>query len=131
VTAATRGNRATRLLRLLFLVFAMVAFAAIGVFAYLAAANGPGSPNATAAVTSPVDGIVVSVDAVSLGEVRGFTLRALSGAVVTLELGTLENPTDFPPGHLAEHQATSSPIRAYFRVENGERVVYRLEDVTG
>jgi hypothetical protein len=24
--------------------------------------------------------------------------------------------------------ATSQPIRAWFRVENGERVVYRLED---
>jgi hypothetical protein len=41
----------------------------------------------------------------------------------------LENPTEFPPGHLAEHLASSEPIRAYFREADGKRVVYRLEDV--
>jgi hypothetical protein len=83
---------------------------------------------ATFGPSSPVEGIVVAVDAVSLGDVRGFTLRTTGGATYDFKLGTLEDPTDFPPGHLAEHQATSSPIRVSFRVENGERVVYRLED---
>jgi len=79
-------------------------------------------------VTSPAQGIIVAVDATSLSDVRGFTLRTPAGAVIEFKLGTLENPTAFPPGHLAEHQATSAPVLVYFRVENGEPVVYRLED---
>jgi hypothetical protein len=78
---------------------------------------------------SPVEGIVVSVDSAGLGQVRGFDLRSDAGTT-HFQMGTLENPTDFPPGHLAEHQATSSPVRVYFRVEGGGTValVYRLED---
>ena len=72
--------------------------------------------------------MVVAVDASSLTDVRGFTLRTSGGLAFTFTIGTLENAPEFPPGHLAEHQATSAPIRAYFRVEGGVRVVYRLED---
>jgi hypothetical protein len=83
---------------------------------------------ASAEVTSPAEGIIVAVEATSLTDVHGFTLRTPGGGVLEFRLGTLENPTAFPPGHLAEHQATSAPVLVYFRVENGERVVYRLED---
>ena len=80
-------------------------------------------------VASPVDGIVISVDSAGLGEVRGFALRANgNAATVTFVLGVLENATEFSPSHLAEHQATSSPVRVYFRVQGSDRVVYRLED---
>jgi hypothetical protein len=80
-------------------------------------------------ITSPVEGVVVSVDAAALGDVRGFTLRPANSAFsLGFALGTLENPTQFPPGHLAEHQATSQPVRVYFRSGNGIRTVYRLED---
>jgi hypothetical protein len=83
-------------------------------------------------VTSPVEGVVISVDAAGLGDVRGFTLRPTNSAVsFGFVLGTLENPTEFPPSHLAEHQATSQPVRAYFRTENGIHTVYRLEDAAG
>ena len=87
-------------------------------------------PSAAASpdVTSPAEGIIVAVDAASISDVRGFTLRTPAGAVLEFKLGALENPTAFPPGHLAEHQATSSPVLVYFRVQNGGRVVYRLED---
>ena len=78
--------------------------------------------------SSPVDGIVVSIDARSLTDVRGFSLRTSGTGTLEFKLGPLENATSFPPGHLAEHQATSLPVRVYFRVENGARVVYRLED---
>ena len=80
---------------------------------------------------SPVDGVVVSVDAASLGEVRGFDLRTSDGAVYRMKLGRLENETEFSPSHLAEHQATSSPIRAWYLLDNGFPTVYRLEDASG
>ena len=86
-------------------------------------------PPPTPDVTSPVDGVVVSVDAAGLGDVRGFTLRPTNSPFsFGFSLGTLENPTQFPPSHLAEHQATSQPVRVYFRTENGIHTVYRLED---
>jgi hypothetical protein len=76
-----------------------------------------------------VVGIVVAVDARSLTDVRGFTLRTTVGDTLEFKLTRpLQNPTAFPPGHLAEHQATSSPVRVLYRLENGDRVVYRLED---
>jgi hypothetical protein len=77
---------------------------------------------------SPIDGVVVSVDALTLTEVLSFQIRTVSGTVFELAVGTLENATEFSPSHLAEHQATSVPIRAYYRLENDIPVVYRLED---
>jgi hypothetical protein len=83
---------------------------------------------ATPGLSSPVEGIVTSVDATSLTNVHGFTLRTRGGSVIEFKLGALENPTAFPPGHLAEHLATSSPVRVYFIDQAAEHVVYRLED---
>jgi hypothetical protein len=85
-------------------------------------------PVPTPDVVSPVDGVVVSVDASGLTDVRGFVLRVSGGFAFDFVLGPLENPTQFPPGHLAEHLATSQPVRVYFLVQGGKRVVYRLED---
>lgn len=81
---------------------------------------------------SPVEGVVVSVDSAGLGRVRSFVLRSAEGTTL-FQVGTLENPTEFPPAHLAEHQASSSPVRVYFRVEAGgySAVAYRLEDGAG
>jgi hypothetical protein len=88
----------------------------------------PASLPPTPDITSPVDGIVVAVDSSGLTDVRGFTLRTSGGFAFDFKLGPLEHATQFPPGHLGEHMATSAPVRVYFRVENGERVAYRLED---
>jgi hypothetical protein len=105
---------------------------ALVVVAAVAAGCVPGgslAPPATPSITSPVEGVVVSVDAASIGDVRGFTLRpANSPFSFGFILGTLENPTEFPPSHLAEHQATSQPVRVYFRTANGIHTAYRLED---
>ena len=78
--------------------------------------------------SSPVDGQVIAVNAPSLGRVDDFTLRLSGGWTITLTMGVLENPTEFSPSHLTEHMATSSPVRAFFRLENGVPTVYRLED---
>jgi len=86
-------------------------------------------PAPTPDPVSPVEGVVISVDAAGLGDVQGFTLRPTSGPFsFSFVVGILENPTEFPPSHLAEHQATSQPVRVFFRSENGIHTVYRLED---
>jgi hypothetical protein len=83
---------------------------------------------AVAAVTSPVDGVLTHIDAAGLSKVTGFTLRLATGRQITFRIGILENGDQFPPGHLAEHLATSAPIRVYFRPDGPDLVVYRLED---
>jgi hypothetical protein len=79
-------------------------------------------------IQSPVDGVVTAVEAVSLTDIRAFTLRTSGGFAYVFKLGPLENATAFSPSHLKEHQASSEPVRVWFRVENGERVAYRIED---
>jgi hypothetical protein len=98
------------------------------VVAVIVCGCGPRTVPPTPDVTSPVEGVIVSVDSAGIGDVRGFALRVSGGFALDFVLGPLENPTAFPPGHLAEHQLTSSPVRVYFRLDGGRRVVYRLED---
>ena len=86
------------------------------------------SPTAPA-LESPIEGIVLSVDSAGLGDVRRFVLLTRGGDSIDFTLGRLDDPTAFAPGHLAEHQASSAPIRVFFRVDDhGENVVYHLED---
>ncbi len=73
-------------------------------------------------------GIILTIDSSGLTQVHGFTLRTSEGEVLSFTIGQLDNPTQFPPGHLAEHQASASPVRVFFRSEQGSLVVYRLED---
>jgi hypothetical protein len=95
--------------------------------AAIVAGCGPMDLPTTPTITSPVDGAIIAIDSAGLTDVRGFTLRS-GGVAYEFALGPLENPTAFPPGHLAEHQATSSPVRVYFRLDGGRRIAYRLED---
>ena len=77
---------------------------------------------------SPVAGVIISIDSQGLDKVKGFTLRTRSGVDLTFVIGQLDNAIDFPPGHLAEHQASLLPVLVYFKVEGGKLVVYHLED---
>jgi len=86
------------------------------------------SPTTVATVASPVVGRVIAIDSEGLTKVRGFTVRTATGTEVPLVIGVLENGAEFPPGHLAEHMATASEVRAWYRDAGGQRVVYRLED---
>ena len=90
--------------------------------------GGPSGSLSGGPPASPVVGVLVSVDSHGLADVRGFDLRLEDGRVLNFTLGVFENPTEFPPGHLAEHLASSSPIRVFFRSEAGGLVVYRIED---
>lgn len=78
-----------------------------------------------------VEGVIVAVDSAGLTDVRGFTLRRLGGDILEFRLGELENGEEFPPGHLAEHQATAEPVRVFYRTEGDERFAVRLEDAGG
>ena len=71
--------------------------------------SSPGRPDAPT-----VDGVVLKVDSTGLASVSGFTLRSDDGRTLLFTLAGLRNGTVFPPGHLAEHQATSSRIRVSY-----------------
>jgi len=80
--------------------------------------------------SSPVVGVVVSIDQVSLTQVNSFDVRMADGRTVTLKVGALDNATQFSLSHLATHMATGVPIRAFYRLETGAPVVFHLEDAT-
>jgi hypothetical protein len=73
-------------------------------------------------------GVVVAVQATSLSDVRGFSIRTADGRTVDFRVGTIENATQFAPGHLAEHKVSLVPIRVTYVQESGGPVAVRLED---
>ena len=77
---------------------------------------------------SPVVGVVVRIDSPSLGVVNEFDLLTPGGQTVNLAMGVLENAQQFSLSHLATHEATGVPVRAYYRLQDGRPLVYRLED---
>jgi hypothetical protein len=101
--------------------------AAIASLLVLAACATTGSPTPSLPA-SPIDGVVVHVDSTGLGNVTAFTMRLSGGATLVLSIGVLENATRFAPGHLAEHETTGLPVRAWFVASSGVPMVYRLED---
>lgn len=106
----------------------LVGVVAIGLFVFRptpACACGPSEPPP---LSSPIVGVVTAVDSAGLGQVKSFVLRLPDASTITFSVGPLENATQFSPSHLAEHIATSEPVRVFFRTENGALVVYRLED---
>lgn len=76
-------------------------------------------------------GIVVAVSATSLSNVEGFSLRTADGRTMDFRIGTLENATTFPPGHLAEHKVSLAPVRVTWIDEAGAHVAVRIEDAGG
>ena len=88
----------------------------------------PASGTPGAEPTSPVDGVLTDIESEGLTKVTAFILRTSDGRSILFKIGTLENGAEFPPGHLAEHLATSLPVRVYFRAEGPDLVAYRLED---
>ena len=113
--------------------FAVALIAIVGLAggaAILAGAGGPTTPVSTSGPsgTTAVVGVVVGVDSAGLGEVRGFTLRQVGGALIEFRLAELENAVQFPPGHLAEHQATAQPVRVWYRQDGATRFAIRIDD---
>ena len=108
----------------------LIAIGVIAIIAFVGLRGRPSDPIATNGPlpASPVIGIVVAVDSPSLGQVNAFALQTPDGSAFDFRMGTLENPTEFSPSHLSEHMATSTPIRVFYRLEDGQPVAYRLED---
>ena len=73
-------------------------------------------------------GVVVAVQATSLSDVQGFSIRAADGRTVDFRIGALENGASFPPGHLAEHRVSLAPVRVTFVDRDGAHVAVRVED---
>jgi hypothetical protein len=97
-------------------------------------AGGSGGPGAGGLGAGPpsgaseVAGVIVAVDSAGLGDVSGFTLRQTGGEQLTFDLSTLGNGTQFPPGHLSEHQATAQPVRVWYRDDGTRLYALWLED---
>jgi hypothetical protein len=88
----------------------------------------PSAAGGSAGLVSPIDGVPVDIEAEGFTKVNAFTIRTDDGRRLRFVLGPLENPTEFPPQHLAEHLAGSTRIRVYFRPQGADEVAYRLED---
>jgi hypothetical protein len=89
--------------------------------------TGPAGPSGSAPA-SPVAGVIIGIDSSGLNGVHAFSLRTSTGRILRFTLGNLDNPTMFPPGHLAEHQLTGLPVLAFFTVDGPNLVVFHLED---
>ena len=87
----------------------------------------PGSP---VALVSPVEGVPIDIDAEGFTKITAFTIRTDDGQQLRFRMGPLENATEFPPTHLAEHLAGSTRILVSFRPEGSDEVAYRIEDAT-
>ena len=117
-------DRATRRLFLLAFAGLVVITAVVAVALSSTTVRDPDAPPGTTSLV----GVVVGVDAESLGDVRSFDLRLDDGTVQTFGLGELENADEFPPGHLGEHQVTAEPVRVWYREVTGGREAIRMED---
>jgi hypothetical protein len=125
VTPARRGPARPAALAIALVLLAGLALVACGGPAPVPATGGPA---ASEPLTSPVIGRLVRLEAEGLTKVRGFTMRLADGREVAFTMGPVDNAAEFPPGHLAEHMASSQLVRVFYREEAGTRVVYRLED---
>jgi hypothetical protein len=103
---------------------ALIALAALGAIAVVLFGSGRADQSERLVET----GVVVEVDAASLTEVLGFTLRTPDGRTVVFTVGPLENPAEFPPSHLSAHLASGEPVRVTYKQGGPDRVAYRLED---
>lgn len=104
---------------------AIVAIGLVGAILASRPQNGPTRPDGA----PTIEGIVVGVDSAGLGNVRSFRLRPTDGRTLTFELSGLRNAAQFPPGHLTEHLATSSPVRVWYEGSGDQLRALWLEDV--
>ena len=114
MTARPAGGRRLAILLAVALVVVVLAVAAATVH------GGPGRQAET--------GVVVAVEATSLSDVSGFSIRTSDGRTVDFRIGRLENAATFPPGHLAEHKVSLVPVVVTYVRDAGANVAVRIED---
>jgi hypothetical protein len=118
VVVARAGKPAGR--RRLVILLLVAAAVVAAVVAAAVAFGGPGRKVET--------GIVVAVEATSLSNVQSFSIRTTDGRTVDFRVGTIEDATQFPPGHLAEHKVSLRPVRVTYVDSANGPVAVRLED---
>jgi len=78
-------------------------------------------------------GIVIEVDAPSLTQLNGFTLRTDDGDTLELAIAPEANTADpqegFVPSHLREHALALTKVKVSYRQSVGQLLVIRIEDV--
>jgi hypothetical protein len=109
-------------------VFAIALFVLVIVVGSAAALASGSAPDPEAPQGDQAVGVVVDVQSEGLDRVSTFTLRPSDGKLLEFSIGVLENGTEFPPGHLAEHKATSALVRVWYREQDGVLVAFRIED---
>jgi hypothetical protein len=119
-SAAGRAPAAGRAGRRLLILLAIAAGVLLLAVVAATVLGGPGRQVET--------GIVVAVEATSLSDVQGFSIRTPDGRTVDFRMGQIENAAQFPPGHLAEHKVSLVPVRVTYVAEDGGPVAVRLED---
>ena len=107
----------------------LAALAVVAIAAAVVALTGGGPADGSRPDGPAVDGVAIQVESSGLASVSGFTLRTADGRELRFGLGELQNATQFAPGHLAEHVATSQPIRVWYRETAGGLEALWLEDV--
>src|SRR3954469_21224335 len=117
-------DRRTRNLVLL----AMIGFVAVAGAAALLLGSTEIHDPAVPSGAGTVVGVIPHIDQQSLDTVTGLTLRTSEGETLDFVVGELDNRVEFPPGHLATHQATGQPVRIWYRMQGSERVAYRIAD---
>ena len=115
---APRPGASARLAILLAIAIAVV----VGVAALAVGAGGPGRQVET--------GIVVAVQATSLADVQGFSIRTADGRTLDFRIvpRRLESAGTFPPAHLAEHRVSLAPVRVTYVQRDGSNEAVRIED---
>ena len=107
--------------------FALALLAIVAVAGGVALLSGGGNPDPSGTRES-ARGVIVGFESEGLDRIRSFELRTDDGQTLAFDIGVLETGGAFPPGHLAEHQATAQPVRVWYERQGGANVAVRLED---
>jgi hypothetical protein len=114
-------DRRTRNLLVLALI---VLIGVAGAAAIVSRVDGPDDSGTDLTVT----GVIAGIESEGLDRVRSFSLRTDGGQILQFDFGNLQNGAQFPPGHLAEHQATGQPVKVFYVQQGESKVAVRIDD---
>lgn len=73
-------------------------------------------------------GVVITIDSPAFGQVDGFELVTPAGERLVFDTTELVFRSDFPAGHVGEHQRLSEPVEVTYRRDDGRLIVTRIVD---
>jgi hypothetical protein len=104
---------------------ALIALVAVAGGAAMVSSSGEPGPSGT---DLSARGVIVGIESEGLDRIRSFRLRTDDAQTLEFDIGVLQTVGTFPPGHLAEHQATAQPVRVWYVRRGALNVAVRLED---